>query len=289
MLKFLNKPYPSDHSFSHGIKSAISISIFLIIFFLIFQPFGIGEAPSDIRYKSIFFYGIANFISIITVFFLLKFIFPKFYQEENWVIWKEILLYIILFFFITVGCMLANHVNFNHPFNIGSIMTLYFLVISIGVLPVGFSILTKYNQQLKKHLKEAQAMNETISKILDESEEILEEENLITLHSDNKNEVLTLDPKQFFFAESSANYVTIHYLENGNPKKEMLRTTMKNLSNDLEVQENIVRCHRSFFINLNQIKNINGDSRGYEINLVQDMGTVPVSRSYISAVKSYLK
>lgn len=288
MFKFLNKPYPSDHDFASGLKSATGVSIFLVIFFLIFQPFGISSVAPEIRYKAILLYGVVNFIATFLVFFLLKFIFPTFYREENWVIWKEIIRFIILFLFITVGCMLVNHALFDHSINLGKILLLYGFVLSIGVLPVSFSILSKYNRQLKKHLLEAQSMNDSISKTLDEFEDILEEENLITLHSDNKNEVLTLKPKQFLFAESSANYVTIHYTEDGILKKEMLRTTMKNLSNGLELQEHIIRCHRSFFINLNQIKNVSGDSRGYEIHLLQDMGVVPVSRSYIPTIKSFL-
>lgn len=289
MFLFLNKPYPADKSLRNGLKNAIGVAIFLIVFFLLFKPFGLDEVPFESRWKIIIFYGLINFVSIFFVLHILKYILPIFQKEEKWVIWKEILSFFLLFVLITLGCLTANFIYFGAPFRLFNFLILFTYVISFGSLPVGFSIVTKYTRRLKENLAEARRINEAISSSKEKIpiEDPIEE--LISFYSDNKNESLELFAHQFLFAESSANYVTIHYIKEGLTKKEMLRTTMKTLVNNLSTFSQIVRCHRSFIVNLNHIENVEGDSRGYEINLNHTEFQVHVSRSYIPIVKSFLK
>lgn len=289
MFSFLNKPYPADKSLAKGLRNAIGVSIFLIAFFFIFKPFGLNQVPFESRWKIILLYGLINFISVFFVLHILKYILPIFQKEEAWVIWKEILSFILLFILITFGCLIANSIYFNVPFVFVNFLFLFVCVLSFGSLPVGFSIVTKYTRRLKENLAEARKINEAISNSNTQISTEIPAEELIPFHSDNKNESLSLHPKQFLFAESSANYVTVHYLKEGIAKKEMLRTTMKKLISNVAEVTHIVRCHRSFIVNLNHIKHVEGDSRGYEINLNHTEHQVPVSRSYISIIKSFLK
>jgi DNA-binding LytR/AlgR family response regulator len=50
--------------------------------------------------------------------------------------------------------------------------------------------------------------------------------------------------------------------------------------------KNIIRCHRSYIVNLENIENISGNLQGYQLNFKQYTEQVPVSRSYTKKIKS---
>ncbi len=287
MFSFFKKPYPSDISLNNGIKSALLVSLFMIVFFMIFKPFGLGNLSFWPLFKVVCMYASINAISTFLVLYLFRFLFPSFYNEDKWTVGHQSILFFFLLFFIALGCFAVNVLIKFMPFHIKSFLWLSFYVISFGILPIGFSIMRKYNVQLKKNLKEAQSINTAISSEI-ESDSI-DPSVLISFHSDNKKEKLELKDTQFLYGESDGNYVTIHFLnEKKETHKKMIRTTLKTITSDVSSLKHIIRCHRSFIVNINMIQQINGDSRGYEISLKENEDIVPVSRSYISTIKACL-
>ncbi len=286
MFSFLQKPYPSKLGLKNGIQSAFGVSLFMVIFFLVFKPFGLGNLPTGILFKVVLFFSLVNAVATFLVIYGFSFLFPKFYNEDDWTIGREIILFLVLFLFISGGCSLVNIFYDFMPANFNTFLRVFLYVLAFGILPVGFSIMNKYNSQLRKNLAEAQAINQALSK--GEQNISKEKANLIKLHSDNKKEELLLNVKQFYFAESAANYVTLYYKNENAIQKQMLRTTMKKISSDLEGNSQIIRCHRSFILNLNHVEKVVGDSRAYEITMKDNAGKIPVSRSYIPTIKSVL-
>ena len=59
----------------------------------------------------------------------------------------------------------------------------------------------------------------------------------------------------------------------------MLRVTMKKIEDLLYKNENIVRCHKSYFVNLNYVKNVSGNARGYFLTINNLDISIPVSRN----------
>ncbi len=285
MLSFFNQPYPSDPNFGQGLKNAIGISIFAAIFFMVFRPFGLGRLPWEHLLPLVGLYALIHLICFLLVSQVGRLIFPSFYQEDHWTVGKEFLILFLLLFFISVGCYGVNIWQSLMDPSWSSFFTIWFNVIAFGALPIIFSVLLNYNRKLKKHLMEVGQINSIIQTEKKEEPSI---EESISLQSDNKKEEFLFIEKEFYFAESSANYVTLIYSDNGVVSKKILRTTLKNILEQVQDCSSIVRCHRSFIINLNQIEKVDGNSRGYEIFLKNDAGIVPVSRSYIPIIKSFL-
>ncbi|MBL4709928.1 MAG: LytTR family transcriptional regulator DNA-binding domain-containing protein [Flavobacteriales bacterium] len=77
----------------------------------------------------------------------------------------------------------------------------------------------------------------------------------------NTSETLTIDPQDISFIEANDNYCTIYWHESGILKNKMLRLTLKSMEKQLVELENIVRCHKSFMVNLNQELTITGNAR----------------------------
>ena len=124
--------------------------------------------------------------------------------------------------------------------------------------------------------------------VLIQQEATTEPQDTVTLYSDNKSEWIKLRPKDLILLESADNYVSIHYRENDKIQKKLLRSTLTRLEAQLTIPS-IFRCHRSYMVNLNQIKQVEGNSRGLQLDLLDMPQKIPVSRKYVKAIQAQLK
>jgi DNA-binding LytR/AlgR family response regulator len=110
----------------------------------------------------------------------------------------------------------------------------------------------------------------------------------LTLIADNEKDVLSFLVADLLFIESSDNYCTIVYLKNGQPAKPLLRSSLSRLESQINAF-NIVRCHRSFVVNLDRVERITGNAQGYKLHLLSGQFQVPVARKYNDSLVSQLK
>lgn len=102
---------------------------------------------------------------------------------------------------------------------------------------------------------------------------------------DEKEETrLSIKSSHVLYVESSDNYVTIYYTDANMVKKEMVRNTLKRIENEFK-DKGLMRCHRSFIINVQNIETIKKVNRSYQIKLKHIDTVIPVSKSFIPQVK----
>jgi len=80
------------------------------------------------------------------------------------------------------------------------------------------------------------------------------------------------------------NYVTVYFLEGKNVKKEILRTTMKNIETEFKERKQIIRCHKSYFVNLDKVSNTSENARALHLHLYELDFQVPVSRNFSKSI-----
>ena len=102
-------------------------------------------------------------------------------------------------------------------------------------------------------------------------------------------EKVTVEPRNFLFAESEANYVNVHYLKDNEVKTTMLRSTIKDVADAVCSCSNILRCHRAFIANMQQVHHLEGRSSGFMLVMNHQAGIVPVSKTYQQSVKTQLE
>ncbi len=91
---------------------------------------------------------------------------------------------------------------------------------------------------------------------------------------------ISLSMCDLMYIESSDNYVLIHYTINDKIKRYLLRNTLKNLEKEFQ-RTNVVRCHRSYLVNLDRVKVLRRGKEGLFIELdAQGADDLPVSKSY---------
>lgn len=110
---------------------------------------------------------------------------------------------------------------------------------------------------------------------------------IVSIH-DNKGKIkLSLRIMDILYAVSEDNYVKVFYEQDGVVRNSMIRTTAKNIEDDLEGY--ITRCHRSYLINIAKVRFFNNDRDNLYVILDQEgINPIPVSRSYRDAITKLL-
>ena len=107
---------------------------------------------------------------------------------------------------------------------------------------------------------------------------------------DEKGEIrLSIKRENLVLIESADNYVCVYYINGDKPKKTMVRNTLARVAEHLK-GTSVVRCHRSYMINLDHAKVMHRDKEGVFIELgIDGMPDVPISRTYSENVKIWLE
>ena len=280
MLKILRQPYPFfDKSLTRIFLQCVGEGVFIALFLILFQPFGTLEWHNPNKNLYLCGYGLVTALSGFILRFGIFKTFPKYYNETSWNIGKEILSILLLILLITVGNCLYSFIAFRFTQNWGNFLWMLVAVLAIGVFPTIFGVMLNYIYQLKKY-------NQTIvvnhSQVIDSQGFI--ENKALRLVAENEKDSIELSPESLFYIESSDNYSTVFYEKNGKLQKELLRSSLTRLESQISY-ENIVRCHRSFIVNLDKVEKVTGNAQGYKLHLETPELLVPVARKYSEIVE----
>ena len=107
---------------------------------------------------------------------------------------------------------------------------------------------------------------------------------------DEKDEIrLSIKRENLVLIESADNYVCVYYINGDKTKKTMVRNTLARVAEHLK-GTSVVRCHRSYMINLEHAKVMHRDKEGVFIELgIEGMPDVPISRTYSENVRIWLE
>lgn len=102
---------------------------------------------------------------------------------------------------------------------------------------------------------------------------------------ENKAMKLVVTAESLLYIVASDNYVDIHYLSNGRITKYSLRNTMRSIE-ELCMQNNLLRCHRSYIVNLKKVKIIQKDKTEGLFAELDTTGSphIPISKKYADQV-----
>ena len=70
-------------------------------------------------------------------------------------------------------------------------------------------------------------------------------------------------------------------------KKVTYRIQLSEFETQLKEASSLVRCHRSYMVNLKKVKNVSGNAQGLKLELINQSEIIPVSRKYIPIVKQF--
>ena len=254
VMSFLTRIYPFKQS-EHWLRDSIiyGVAIWAILYLL--QPFGFSMYPGNKCLLATIFGLVTSFCYALYCWAirlrLLRHVKP-------WRIWHQGCVVLGLILFIAF----CNFLLFSY---IGVIMT----VLSIGI---------EYNRSLRERMEAL--LNNTTEEQKDIS---------ITIHDTNvRGNDLTIPINDLLYIEAQKNNVSVCYLIDNRPTNVEIHTTLTAVIEELKDYGNIFQCHRSFVVNVNNITSAKGNSNGYQLKLGSCANIIPVSRSYVPRLKSFI-
>jgi DNA-binding LytR/AlgR family response regulator len=110
----------------------------------------------------------------------------------------------------------------------------------------------------------------------------------IELVSENRSEKLIMESSELILIKSAENYVEIFYLAGGSGTKKLLRTTFKGIEDQLKPFSQMIRCHRSYIINLDHTIKLHREYGRIYLKMNEIEENIPVSRQYLLGIKNAL-
>ena len=278
MLKLLTNPYPVTRGWKIELFWSLLTIAVANILLLLFRPFGLANTPTVIADQFLYTLIVLLVIYAIAIRVILtEFISTK--LELMWTTGKEIIFttfYLMGVAFLIYGTALSFSLTRLTVFD-----ALFFLLMTLGIsiMPVSLTVLLKQNWLLKKTLTSI----EQLPAVTADHNSV----SGIILHG-SRNESLSLNLTQLLVIKAQQNYSEVIYLSQQEIKQKLLRITLAALQEQLS-STSVIRCHRSYLVNLQNVDSINGNAQGYQLMLHQDFLTAPVSRSYISAFNAAWK
>ena len=242
----------------------------VFLFFWIVQPFGISGW--NVEHKNLYLgaYGVIVFLVTFCYRLVLPALFPRYFDEKNWTVAREIAGVLLILVSITVCILVYHGVIFKGTGNqFTQAGFIFFLVVVIGSIPITISVLSRFAYLYKKYNRQI-----TISVTPEPSTDL-------RLIADNEKDVLTVE--DLLYIESADNYCSVVFLKDSKLQKELVRSSLSRLENQIN-NPKIVRCHRSYIVNLSHVKTVTGNAQGYKFHLDVEEQIVPVARKYSNLV-----
>lgn len=144
------------------------------------------------------------------------------------------------------------------------------------ILAIPYTIMTLY-AAYKSKTEELEMLQYEMSL---SSEQTMVYPQLVNLYDYNGALKLTISSDSLYYMESQDNYVKIYYENQDRLLSYMLRCRTKTIEENL-AETSMVRCHRSYMVNVSKINHIKkGGKSRYIVLSNTDIKPIPVSKSY---------
>ena len=273
LITFFSRPLPQN---DQGNWLQAGLIAGAIVFFLLFflRPFGLGQFEGNIFFVALCF----SMLSVAVTWCYGACVFkPWVRRVKTWRVWHECAAILLLFCCVSLGNSILSFLWFHNPVSLQLFLAYLYETLLFGI-PITLTIVAlEYQRRLRTRLAEL------LPKDTD-----AQAEEAVTFHDTSvRGNDLTLPLSDFLYAEAQKNCVDIYFLREGHVEHQQLRTTLTSVLADAN-EKSIFQCHRSFIDNLSNILSANGNSNGYQLTVGDEHHTVPVSRSYVPKLRSFV-
>jgi hypothetical protein len=273
-----NKPYPFNEDLKHNSKIIFFISTGVPLFLLLLQPFGFILLPKNDKYYLIIGFGVITFITLSLHLLFIPSLFPKTFSSSGWNVRKEIFWNLWILFSMLTGyffyCKALDLLKFDFNLVIKLILT--------AIIPITALIIINQNRMLRSRLKFAIDIN----KKLKDHKEI--QDKFIYFNSDYQKDSMAIKVNQLLFIRSANNYIDVFWKEGKLIRNQMVRCSMAYAEELIKEHKFIIKCHRSFMVNINYIDRFEGNLQGYKLFFEDVDFPIPVSKSFASKLQELI-
>jgi len=270
---------PYMYQKSNVIQLILLTAAFALLFINIFQPFNSRNWYPNISEFKYFFFSSLIILTGMLVVVVSRLIMLRYTRNRELFVWQ-----FALHVFGEVVFMSLFYTIFSRYFpRIGAERELLEIFVQSSkntawVLLLPYSILW-----LLFSLREKNRLLEKISKT--ESEPVSIRRNLIAFPDEKGELKISIDQENLLYVDSADNYATIHYLNKSKLSHYLIRNSLKWIEENLTNETSLVRCHRSFIVNLDKVKVLRKTKDGIFLEMdALNTPDIPVSKTYYQRV-----
>ena len=283
----LSQPFPTNQGISRIIRFTSYAGCIVFLILILFQPFGFHKTPSEYFFRNAFFFGFATFLVATTNALLLPFLFPRFCEERSWTVSRELGMMLWQVISISFINLLLFKWLYNEEISGKTIIEVLGITAAVGIFPITLIILLKQYALLKKYGSSAAQLDQQIHN--SDEENTGKESPLITVCGESQHESVSFPLDDFRFISAADNYIKLHFIKDNKLSIQVLRTSLKKLSERFQQYEQVFRCHRTYLVNLSAVDQVTGNAQGYKLRLKGVDERVPVSRNLNKELTTRLK
>ena len=126
----------------------------------------------------------------------------------------------------------------------------------------------------------------TKSDTVESDDEVMPEHTeIINLMDNNGNLKLSVKLDNLYYIKAEDNYINVYYQRSGNIASYMLRCKMQTIADNCVDSSSLMRCHRSYIVNINKVSVLHNEADGFVIDFEREgLESVPVSKTYSKRV-----
>lgn len=264
---------------SNVLRLIFFTAIFGLLFINIFQPFGSQNwYPNISQFKYFFFSSliILTGMLVVVVSRVIMLAFVKKYTIVYWQYGVWVLVEILsmsLFYSLFAKFIPKEGLNrdFIEIFNQSTVNTSLIILLPYSILWLYFS----WNEK-----------NNILQKLSQEEQNPEVQKKSLIGFPDEKGELkISVMLENLLYVDSADNYATIHYLNKSKLSHFLIRNSLKWMEENLTKETPLVRCHRSFLVNLDKVKVLRKTKDGILLELdAVNTPDIPVSKTYYERV-----
>jgi len=279
---YLNQPYRELSSKKWKWSFVLGTGLFIFIFLYVFKPSSyIYDQEPIFQFLISFGFGLIATI----ILYILKFLVQPRIVSDNWTLGKSIIWGLTISACIGIASYFYIVIIFENEFSVQylPIYIKYFFysiltALLIGSIPITIRHLIGYLFAYRKALLQAGLLND--------NEFVWEDEIIIKAGQETNSFIY--NPRKIVYIASDDNYISVFSLENESLKKRFIRGTLKAVEKDLKGNNQFIKCHKSYIINMIYFAKTIGNSNAMLLRNDRLNLEIPVSRSKSKLISGFL-
>lgn len=256
--------------------------LFAILFVLIYKPAGYMRTTDVLSHWNKQIYTAIQFLAGFIILSASRFLFRSQHKKKelttrDMIIWIAGELVVISLILTIIASLINADENLDF---LDLLQRVSFNIATILVIPYAGTTLIL---MLRERRQQIEALREYIEKQDEARQETTENMNFYALGG---KLAFSTHGINVLYIESADNYSNIHYINEGKEDTFILHNSLKNLDNEKKYP-GLLRCHRSYMVNINNVKLLRKEKDGLVIELSQGGKAIPVSRTYNERVVKF--
>ena len=267
--------------FSQAQSVVISV-LFALVFLTAYTPF------SDTSWFQLGtnsrFVGTVGFVGVGTFFLacsrtLMTYSVKKLRHFAFWayLLWLFLEIVLIAAFHTYLSYFVVGATSYSLGYIFGKSLLITFIALAVPYTIVDLLILLKESRR---------KLMLTKSDTVESDDEVMPEHTeIINLMDNNGNLKLSVKLDNLYYIKAEDNYINVYYQRSGTIASYMLRCKMKTIEDNCVDISSLMRCHRSFIVNIKKISVLHNEADGFIIDFERDgLDSIPVSKTYSKRV-----